>query len=98
MKNKNLKNLIIPMIIITILTSIIITIITYNQYKKLTIILNEKIAEIVGVIKQTNPEVDSREIIEVLNKNAKGNSFETGKDILFQYGIKIDKINSIVSI
>lgn len=98
MKNKNLKNLIIPMIIITILTSIIITIITYNQYKKLTIILNEKIAEIVGVIKQTNPEVDSREIIEVLNKNSKGNSFETGKDILFQYGIKIDKINSIVSI
>ena len=57
------------MIIITILTSVIITINTYKQYNKLTIILNEKIAEIVGLIKQNNPELDSREIIEMLNQN-----------------------------
>ncbi len=98
MRNKNLKNLIIPMIIITILTSVIITINTYKQYNKLTIILNEKIAEIVGLIKQNNPELDSREIIEMLNQNDKGGNFEIGKEILSQYGIKIEKINSIVSI
>ena len=98
MKNKNLKNLIIPMIIITILTSIIITINTYYQYKKLTIILNEKIAEIVGTIKQNNLEIDSREIIKMLNQNDKGDSFEIGKDILSQYGIKIENVNSIVAI
>ena len=86
------------MIIITILTSVIITINTYKQYSKLTIILNEKIAEIVGLIKQNNPELDSREIIEMLNQNDKGGNFEIGKEILSQYGIKIEKINSIVAI
>ena len=45
LKNKNIKYLIIPMIILTILTSIVITIQTYNQYKKVTVTANQKIAE-----------------------------------------------------
>ena len=47
LKNKNIKYLIIPMIILTILTSIVITIQTYNQYKKVTVTANQKIAEII---------------------------------------------------
>ena len=50
LKNKNIKYLIIPMIILTIATSIVITIQTYNQYKKVTVTANQKIAEIIGII------------------------------------------------
>ena len=43
-ENKNIKYLIIPMIILTITASITITIQTIKQYKAVTITLNEKIA------------------------------------------------------
>lgn len=98
MKHKNLKKLIIPMIILTIATSIIISIHTNYQYKQLTVILNEKIAEIVGIIKQDYPQVDSKDIIKILNQNNKSDSFEIGKNELLQYGIKVDEINAIVDI
>ena len=42
LKNKNIKYLILPMVILTIVTSILITIQTYNQYKKVTITANKK--------------------------------------------------------
>lgn len=98
MKHKNLKKLIIPMIILTIATSVIISIHTNYQYKQLTVILNEKIAEIVGVLKQNYPQIDSRDIIKILNQNDKSDSFEIGKNELLQYGIKVDEINAIVDI
>lgn len=41
-ENKNIKYLIIPMIILTITASITITIQTIKQYKAVTITLNEK--------------------------------------------------------
>ncbi len=98
MKHKNLKKLIIPMIILTIATSIIISIHINYQYKQLTVILNEKIAEIVGMIKQNYPQIDSKDIIKILNQNDKSDSFEIGKNELLQYGIKVDEINAIVDI
>ena len=72
MRNKNLKRLIIPMIVLTIITCVIITVQTINQYKELTLILNGKIAEIVGMIEQNYPEVDSSEIISILNSDKYG--------------------------
>ena len=70
-ENKNIKYLIIPMIILTITASITITIQTIKQYKAVKITLNEKIAEIMGKISESNPEMDSREIIEILKRLAK---------------------------
>ena len=55
-ENKNIKNLLLPMLILMVATTILITIYTNKQYNELTIILNEKIAEIVGVIKEKYPE------------------------------------------
>lgn len=98
MRNKNLKRLIIPMIVLTIITCVIITIQTINQYKELTLILNGKIAEIVGMIEQNYPEVDSSEIISILNSDKYGEEFEKGKNELLQYGIDINEVNSIVQI
>lgn len=94
-ENKNIKYLIIPMIILTITASITITIQTIQQYKAVTITLNEKIAEIMGKISESNPEIDSREIIEILNLAQNTEQYEKGQTELSKYGIEIDKINSI---
>ena len=94
-ENKNIKYLILPMIILTITASITITIQTIKQYKAVTITLNEKIAEIIGKISESNPEIDSREIIEILNSAKNTEQYEKGKTELSKYGIEIDKINSI---
>ena len=94
-ENKNIKYLILPMIILTITASIAITIQTIKQYKAVTITLNEKIAEIIGEISESHPEIDSREIIEILNSAKNTEQYEKGKKELSKYGIEIDKINSI---
>lgn len=94
-ENKNIKYLILPMIILTITASITITIQTIKQYKAVTITLNEKIAEIMGKISESNPEIDSREIIEILNSAKNTEQYEKGQTELSKYGIEIDKINSI---
>ena len=94
-ENKNIKYLILPMIILTITASITITIQTKKQYKAATITLNEKIAEIMGKISESNPEIDSREIIEILNSSQNTEQYKKGKKELSKYGIEIDKINSI---
>ena len=94
-ENKNIKYLILPMIILTITASITITIQTIQQYKAITITLNEKIAEIMGKISESNPEIDSREIIEILNSAKNTEQYEKGQKELSKYGIEIDKINSI---
>ena len=94
-ENKNIKYLILPMIILTITSSITITIQTIQQYKTVTITLNEKIAEIMGKISESNPEIVSREIIEILNSAKNTEQYEKGQTELSKYGIEIDKINSI---
>lgn len=94
-ENKNIKYLILPMIILTITASITITIQTIKQYKTVTITLNEKIAEIMGKISESNPEIDSREIIGILNSAKNTEQYEKGQTELSKYGIEIDKINSI---
>lgn len=82
LKNKNIKYLIIPMIILTILTSIVITIQTYNQYKKITTTANQKIAEIIGTIIKENPEIDTRTIIKTLNSKQDTEEYQKGQEEL----------------
>ena len=89
-KNANLKFLMIPMIIITICTSLIISIVTINQYKKVTQIANTKIANIIGKIKENYPEIDTKEIIEILNQDTNSSEFKEGKTELLKYGIDIE--------
>ena len=71
LRNKNIKYLILPIILLTIAASIIITIQTYMQYQKVTIIANQKIADIIGTMLKEKPEIDTRKIIEILNSNQK---------------------------
>ena len=82
LKNKNIKYLILPMIILTILTSIVITIQTYNQYKKVTVTANQKIAEIIGTIINQEPEIDTRTIIKTLNSKQDTEEYQKGQEEL----------------
>ncbi len=50
MKNKNIKLIIIPLTIVTIITCIVISMQTYSQYKKISVITNEKISGIIEYI------------------------------------------------
>lgn len=96
LKNKNIKYLIIPMIILTIATSMAITIQAYNQYKKITTIANQKIAEIIGTIIKENPEIDTRTIIKTLNSKQDTEEYQKGQEELKKYGININEANSII--
>ena len=82
LKNKNIKYLMLPMIILTILTSIVITIQTYNQYKKVTVTANQKIAEIIGTIINQEPEIDTRTIIKTLNSKQDTEEYQKGQEEL----------------
>lgn len=98
LKNKNIKHLMLPMIILTIVTSIAITIQTYSQYKKVTITANHKIAEIIGTIIKQEPEIDTRTIIGILNSKQDTEEYQKGQEELKKYGININEANSIITV
>ena len=86
------------MILLTITTIILITIQTYNQYQKITITANEKIAEIIGTLLKEDPEIDTRIIIGILNSKQNTKEYQKGQDELEKYGIHIQQANSILSL
>ena len=95
-ENKNIKYLMLPIMILTIITSAIITIQTYKQYQKVTITVNKKIAEIVETMIKINPKVDTQKIIETLNANQTSEEYQRGQEELEKYGIDINETNSII--
>lgn len=96
LRNKNIKYLILPIILLTIAASIIITIQTYMQYQKVTIIANQKIADIIGTMLKEKPEIDTRKIIEILNSNQNTEEYKKGQAELTKYGIDTNETNSII--
>ena len=94
MKNKNIKLIIIPLTIVTIITCIVISMQTYSQYKKISVITNEKISEIIEYIIKKNPAIDTKNILQVLNSN----EYKDGEEELKKYGINIEEVNSIIAV
>ena len=94
MKNKNIKLIIIPLTILMIFTCIVISMQTYSQYKKISVITNEKISEIIEYIIKENPAIDTKKIIQILNSN----EYKVGEEELKKYGINIEEINSIIAV
>lgn len=97
-KNINLKFLIIPMMIITICASYVIYFYTNYQYKKLNSITNETIANIISFVKEKYPDIETRDIIKILNIEKTNTDLQYGKDELLKYGINIQDLNSIISV
>ncbi len=97
-KNTNLKYLIIPMIIITIISSLLICYLTDKQYKKLNNNVNIAISNIIGKIKEKYPEIDTKDIIDILDLDTNIENFKNGVEELKKYGIYENDINSIISV
>ena len=95
--NKNLKHLILPMLILTIIMCIIFTAQTCIQYKQISITVNQKISNIIGIITEKYPEIDTKEIIKILNYSNIEES-KTGQAELLKYGIDIKEVNSIIQV
>ena len=93
---KYLKKILIPMIIITITTSIVMLLNTIKQYKSFNEQINIKMAQIISEIKENYPEVDTNKIIEILNKDDANNT--EGKELLKRYGMYSNEENSILTI
>lgn len=94
MKNKNIKLIIIPLTIVTIITCIVISMQTYSQYKEISVITNEKISGIIEYIIKENPAIDTKNIIQILNSN----EYKDGEEELKKYGINIEEVNSIIAV
>lgn len=97
-ENANLKFLMIPMIIVTICTSLVLCIETSRQYKKVTEIVNIKILNIIKNVKEYYPEVDTSEIIKILNSDIDNSEFKEERQELLKYGIDLEEMNSILSV
>lgn len=87
MKNKiELKKMCITSCIVIIIFLITFSILIYKQYKTYTYNFNQKIAGIIDNVLEKYPDIEKREIVEILNSNDK-----TNNEILREYGIELDK-------
>lgn len=92
MKNKiELKKMCITSCIVIIIFLITFSILIYKQYKTYTYNFNQKIAGIMDNVLEKYPDIEKREIVEILNS-----SYKTNNEILREYGIELDKDSVIL--
>lgn len=92
MKNKiELKKMCITSCIIIIIFLITFSILIYKQYKTYTYNFNQKIVGIIDNVLEKYPDIEKREIVEILNSSDK-----TNNEILREYGIELDKDSVIL--
>ena len=92
MKNKiELKKMCITSCIVVIIFLITFSILIYKQYKTYTYNFNQKIAGIIDNVLEKYPDIEKREIVEILNS-----SNRTNNEILREYGIERDKDSLIL--
>ena len=96
MKNKTIKKYILSFIILLIFNVSLIFILNRYEYKMYTKNYNDKINSIISNIKNKYPNIEERDIIEIINNE------EDSEDILSKYGIdsitKNDKVNNKIRI
>ena len=92
MKNKiELKKMCITSCIVIIIFLITFSILIYKQYKTYTYNFNQKIAGIIDNVLEKYPDIEKREIVEILNSSDK-----TNNEILREYAIELDKDSVIL--
>lgn len=88
MKKENLKKVIVPTMLVTIIVIIVFTIILKLQYKNYETIVNNTIVDIIAVVREKYPQVSEEEIISILqNKDTIDKNNENYK-IIKKYGYK----------
>ena len=84
---KNIKKIIFPSIIVIFIFIAIFLSVSKKQYNELNEIYNSNIEQIIGKIKETYPDLDEKDIIEILqNKDYK----EEGQKFFEKYGYTED--------
>lgn len=92
MKNKiELKKMCITSCIVIIIFLITFSILIYKQYKTYTYNFNQKIVGIIDNVLEKYPDIEKREIVEILNSSDK-----TNNEILREYAIELDKDSVIL--
>lgn len=92
MKNKiELKKMCLTSCIVIIIFLITFSILIYKQYKTYTYNFNQKIVGIIDNVLEKYPDIEKREIVEILNSSDK-----TNNEILREYGIELDKDSVIL--
>lgn len=92
MKNKiELKKMCITSCIVIIIFLITFSILIYKQYKTYTYNFNQKIVGIIDDVLEKYPDIEKREIVEILNSSDK-----TNNEILREYAIELDKDSVIL--
>lgn len=92
MQNKiELKKMCITSCVVIIIFLITFSILIYKQYKTYTYNFNQKIAGIIDNVLEKYPDIEKREIVEILNSSDK-----TNNEILREYGIELDKDSVIL--
>lgn len=92
-KGKNIKSLIISLTIICLLLIISnVFLISYNT-KLINDSINHKLSNIIYLVLESNPTIDEREIIKILN-SSKGEN----EEIFQKYGIDINKESLILNV
>ncbi len=93
MKNKvELKKAILCSLIAIVIFGLLFGAINFYEYRKYTKNFNDDINNIIVNVIQKYPDVDKNELIEILNSEK-----ENKVDVLYNYGIDIDKSSAILS-
>ena len=97
-KRLEVKKIIIPSVISLVIFLIIFSCLIKIQLDNYNKIFNYKVESIITEIKEKYPETDEKEIIQTLQS---GQSVESGKEILKQYGYEgndyIEEMNKLIS-
>lgn len=97
MKNKiELKKTIILVITIALIFIAIFTRMLYSQYKVYNENYNEKINEICSKVVEKYPEIEKRELVEILNSEINKSKLTKDNSILREYGIDIEKEGAVL--
>lgn len=98
-KRLEVKKIIIPSVISLVIFLIIFSCLIKIQLDNYNKIFNYKVESIITEIKEKYPETDEEEVIQILQS---GQSVESGKEILKQYGYEgnenyIEEMNKLIS-
>ena len=92
MKNRGaLKKLIVIELVLLLLFLACFSSILYRQYRAYTLSFNGKISAVIGEVQETYPQVNERELIEILNGKQGGS-----EELFRKYGIDLEKESAIL--
>lgn len=86
MNRRRLRQIVMPIVIIAVVVSIIVAILSHALRSNYQTQVNQEVAQVIGTVANTYPEIDSAEIIRAIRSND-STALQTGEKLLRQYGL-----------